>query len=88
MTLTLELSDTVAAQLEADAHAQGRPVAQVAADALTQLYDDADLTDLTAILQEPLADALRESFADADAGRTFSGDVVFAELRQIVGRTK
>lgn len=70
MTLTLDLRPETLAALQADAQAQGRDVAEVAAQRLDALYhDEASLV------------ALGQGFADLDAGRTLSLDEARADFR-------
>lgn len=66
MTITIELKPETLAALQADAEAQGRDPAEVAAEQLDALYGEEETLDADTIA------ALERGFADIDAGRTLS----------------
>lgn len=75
MTIQLHLPDETVAALITRAQAQGRPADELAAEALSALFDDApDALDREAPedLDREAPDRLRRGFADLDAGRTLS----------------
>ena len=73
MTITLDLKPETLAALQADAEAQGRNLAEVAAEQLDALYSEGEET-----LDEETLDAIGKGYADVDAGRTFSLEEVRA----------
>lgn len=71
MTLTIELPETALAHLEADAQAQGRPVAEVAGERLAALYSGRGKLEVDRLDADDVA-AVERGLADMEAGRTQS----------------
>ena len=71
MTITISLSDDTAEALDKQARAEGRPAAQLAAEAVSERYEkDPDEDDFP--LDEETIEAIRQGLADIEAGRTSS----------------
>ena len=85
-TITLEVSPAVAARIQESDEAR-----LAAQRALDNLFHDETQT-LTPVRPSDLSPediaAIQEGIADADAGCVHKAETVFAELRQITGRTQ
>ena len=70
MTITIDLPEDTAATLKERAQAEGRPVAELATEAVTDCYGSFDEEEFP--LDEDAVEKIRRGFADMDAGRTVS----------------
>ena len=70
MTITIDLPEDTAATLNERARAEGRPVAELATEAVTARYGSFDEEEFP--LDEDAVEKIRRGFADMDAGRTIS----------------
>ena len=101
MTVTLDLPPRLYEQVQADADAFNRAVADFLRDLIADRYEEADKADgaddndlrahleahpLPASLTQPLGPMLRASQEAADAGRVIDGDTFLANIRKRAGR--
>lgn len=79
MTITIDLPEDTAATLNERARAEGRPVAELATEAVTDRYGSFDEEDFP--LDEDAVEKIRQSLAERDAGQTISLEEARANLK-------
>lgn len=82
MTLTINLPEDTLATLNERARAEGRPVAELATEAVTDRYGPYDEDEFP--LDADAVEKIRRGFADMDAGRTVSLEEARADLYERV----
>ena len=70
MTITIDLPEEAIANLNERARAEGRPVTELATEAVTDRYGSFDEEEFP--LDEDAVEKIRQSLAERDAGRTIS----------------
>ncbi len=70
MTITIDLPEDTAANINERAQAQGRAVAELAMEAVTDRYGSSDEEDFP--LDDDAVEKIGRGFVDMDAGRTVS----------------
>jgi hypothetical protein len=82
MQVTLDIPDTLAAQLTA----AGKDPARLALDALlVEGYRTAHLSEFDLAAENDIHEAIRQAREDIAAGRTYPAEEVFAEVRAQYG---
>ena len=83
MTLTINVPDGALENLAERARAEGRPVADLAAEIVVQHSGD-DYDEEEFPLDEETIEAIRQGYADVDAGRTSSLEESRARLEAVL----
>jgi len=80
MIITIELPDETVAALISRAQAQGRPAAELAAEAVAERFAT-DAEDAEFPLDADAVESIGRGFADMDAGRTLSLEEARADFK-------